>query len=400
MTPLCEKFDPKFDPAGDDWEALPNHFKPSRYMPIKQLMSWQGQKKRWRKFHKGKWYFVSCKQLGTPPNQQASRTAANSWWLSTLHRLEVQPAPLPSVTTWATVFESWKNLQTITPKSPARIYANIRMAQFFIEFIGLDTPVQKLDEKGWLAFSAHIHSSRGSKGVNHLARIQKTARWLVRFAWETRFLMELPRNLNQRHLFLKTEKSDITVFRIRDILAFFNQATGQAKLHLLLMLNCGFTAVDISSLKEKEIDWDARTIIRKRSKTKSHDRVPTITYPLWPSTYDLLQKHRSGESTVLLTKAGREWVLKSYKEGRYHHSDSVASNFRRIGEGAGVKIYPRGLRATGASNLARHPIFKFYCEHYLGHTPKTVANSHYVQPNQEEFKEAIFWLGERLCIFE
>lgn len=380
-------------------------------MPLKQLMTWQRDKKRWRKFHEGKWYFVSCCQLGTEGTRQASRKAANEWWLKTLYLLKENPKSLPDQTSqpttapgtdWLTVFDSWKKQQSINPKSPARIFSNIKMARFFIDFVGAKNSVARLNEKTWLDFSAHIHSLRAEKriGANYLTRIQKTACWLVRFAWETRFLPDLPRNLNQRHLFLQTEKTEITVFRIRDILAFFHQATGQTRLHLLLMLNCGFSAVDVSNLQEKEINWEDRTISRKRSKTKSHEGVPTITYPLWPSTYDLLQKHRSGESTVLLTKAGKEWVSRSYENGKYHHSDSIASNFRRICAAAGVKIYPRGLRATAATNLARHPMFKFYCEHYLGHSPRTIANAHYVKPSIEEFRDAIFWLGGRFGVLE
>jgi len=364
------------------------------------MMSWQPDKKRWRKFYQGKWYFVSCTQLGTAPNRQASRTAANSWWLTTLYHLQQKPETHQPATTWATVFEAWKKLQTIAPKSPARIHSNIKMAEFFVTFMGMETPVQNLTEKVWLEFSAHIHSSKGTKGVNHLARIQKTARWLVRFAWETRFLTDLPRNLNQRHLFIQSEKTDITVFRIRDILVFFNQATGQTKLHFLLMLNCGFTAADISDLKEKEVNWDSKTITRKRSKTKTHDRVPTVTYPLWPSTFDLLRNYQSGGQLVLLTKAGKPWVSKSYSHGKYHHSDSVASNFRRINKTAGVNIYPRGLRASAATGLAHHPTYKFYCEHFLGHSPRTITNAHYVKPSLEEFAEAITWLGERFGLLE
>jgi integrase len=370
---------------------------PVTYMSLYSLMSWQADKKRWRKFHEGKWYFVSCATLGTPKTRQGSRTGANKWWLEKLASL--RESKINPNFTWSNVFQAWESQHETSLKSPARIHANIRMTKFFSDFVGHQTRVNSFDEQVWLAFSNHLRTLL-AKGLapNYLTRVQKTAAWLVRFAWENRFLPELPRNLTQRHLFLPTEKKDIVVFKIRDILKFFYKATGQTRLHLLLMLNCGFSAVDISNLRESEIHWDEKVLIHKRIKTKHHDHVPTITYPLWPSTFALLNLYKSGSSKLLLTKTGNPWVTTSYSNGKYTHTDAVASNFRRIALSSGAKIYPRGLRATAASNLAQHPNFKFYCEHYLGHSPKTVANTHYVKPCQEEFKEAIFWLGERFCL--
>lgn len=44
------------------------------------LMTWVSDRKGWLKWHKGKMYSVSCRQLGTEPTKEASWLAANQWW--------------------------------------------------------------------------------------------------------------------------------------------------------------------------------------------------------------------------------------------------------------------------------------------------------------------------------
>ena len=53
------------------------------------------------------------------------------------------------------------------------------------------------------------------------------------------------------------------------------------------------------------------------------------------------------------------------------------------------------LRETSASLLADHRQYKFYVQYFLGHSPKTVADKHYVVPSDEEFFEALGWLRKQ-----
>ena len=57
-------------------------------MPRKYCMSWQEDKKRWRKMYKGQWYFISAKELNRPGTAADSWDAANQWW-----RVKVQGLP-------------------------------------------------------------------------------------------------------------------------------------------------------------------------------------------------------------------------------------------------------------------------------------------------------------------
>ncbi len=49
-------------------------------MAKRYQMTWKPETCRWRKMHRGKWYSVSCKQLGVPETKEASWRAANAWW--------------------------------------------------------------------------------------------------------------------------------------------------------------------------------------------------------------------------------------------------------------------------------------------------------------------------------
>ena len=43
-------------------------------------MTWVAGSRRWRKLYKGKWYAVSCRQLGCEETKEASWKLANDWW--------------------------------------------------------------------------------------------------------------------------------------------------------------------------------------------------------------------------------------------------------------------------------------------------------------------------------
>ncbi len=54
------------------------------------------------------------------------------------------------------------------------------------------------------------------------------------------------------------------------------------------------------------------------------------------------------------------------------------------------------LRKTAASRLGQHREHSRYAQHFLGHAPRTIAEKHYVRPYEEQFDNAIRWLGEQL----
>ena len=45
-----------------------------------QAMGWRKKEKRWVKKYRGRFYYVSAKELGHEPTKEASRQVANEWW--------------------------------------------------------------------------------------------------------------------------------------------------------------------------------------------------------------------------------------------------------------------------------------------------------------------------------
>jgi integrase len=472
-------------------------------MPKKFVMNWQADKARWRKMHKGKWYFVTPKELGCHATKDASWKAANEWWTRKLasvtapaldpanqqlrrvlesrdsvretmeyldtqmqkgeaakkilqlltaadeHHLPDDTDQLPDasqaaarllqgepinarliqlilghggyvpvsyeqtteklkgladeVTTEPPVdpdrslqhhYEQWCQIQLNGDKSAARKKMNVHMLGYFSQFMG-NVEVDEINEARWAAFYTWLQGKELDYGYK--GRILRTAKNFVQFLYEMR-LIELPRNLNSRLLVFKSKKKEVKPLADDVLRQFYKAASGQTKLHTMLMLNCGMTSQDISDLQDNEVDWEEGTITRKRSKTQDHDDVPKVTYKLWSECFRLLKEHRSGKPNVLLTKTGNLWIQEKIEGDDYQHSDSIASNFKELCRKTKVKVTPKQLRTTAASKLGEHEKFKFYAQYFLGHSPKTIADKHYVRPAEKEFFKALKWLEAQFAL--
>jgi hypothetical protein len=60
--------------------------------------------------------------------------------------------------------------------------------------------------------------------------------------------------------------------------------------------------------------------------------------------------------------------------------------------GGNMRLSMKHLRKTSASLLGMHPHFKFFANHFLADSPRSIADKHYVTPNDAEFFEALDWL--------
>jgi hypothetical protein len=142
------------------------------------------------------------------------------------------------------------------------------------------------------------------------------------------------------------------------------------------------------------VNWVTGRTARKRSKTADHANVPTVEYPLWPRTFELLREYRSGRERVLQTEKGNPWVRTELKDGRLVKADNIAAVYawQKTARFKGFAKPLKLVRKTAASLLDSHPEYGRYAELFLGHAPKTVAGRHYVRPSQERFDEAVMWL--------
>ena len=253
-------------------------------------------------------------------------------------------------------------------------------------------------ESYWEHLSKSHHSIDSKK--RHLRVAKQFLLWL-----SEKGVIPLPTNLASRRYRFKGEPKPIATMTAEQVRILFENATGQLKLHLLLMLNCGFTQVDITDLRQAEVDWTGGRITRRRSKATSggYSKAPMVTWHLWPRTFELLQQHRQpGGEIVLLTQEGTPWTTRRAKgDYGFTKTDNITSAFRRLLDRL-AKSHPgrqfgslSELRATASTMLDNHETYGRYAQHFLGHSPRSVAQSNYVSPSQSQFDKALIWLGEQ-----
>lgn len=282
--------------------------------------------------------------------------------------------------------------------SLSRANMNVICLHHFRDWIGTDTSVEMITETKWLEFHGWLSAKLdgGAWGLAHCDRIFSVTKRFVRFLWELR-LIDLPRNLDNRNLSFNQPAKKIEVFTLEEVRKLYAIVSGQSKLHMLLMLNCGFIGQDINDLRQDEVDWVKGLIKRKRSKTEDRDSVPEVKYKLWACTFDLLKKHRSNDTEIVLfTVKGNRWITERQQGQKYSRSDCIGRNLDYWLGRAEIARSPKQLRATAASKLGENSQYKFYAQYFLGQAPQTVADRHYVKPNDEEFFAALMWLEREL----
>ena len=218
---------------------------------------------------------------------------------------------------------------------------------------------------------------------------------------------DLPRNIDRSEVKITVETEEVKVWPIaavQAVMGFIPKQSERLKLYMLLMLNCGMTQKDISDLEPDQVDWQAHTITRKRSKTQDCKNVPTVTYPLWiaPLPCWEIVRQQDGER-VLTNRRGSPLKVVTLME-KVVNVDIIGTmygKFRKRCQEAGVLTESPTLkmfRKTSHSLIGNAPndTWATYKVYFLGHAPMTVADKHYFRLDQAEFAKAIQWLGETL----
>lgn len=263
----------------------------------------------------------------------------------------------------------------------------------FRDWIGAETDIQRVNADTWENYWKHVYQSQVS--LEYRKKRFRHARNFIEWA-ASKGILPAPPNLQHRLYRFGNAAQAIATMTVEEVQGLVAQSSGQLRLHLLLMLNCGMTQIDISELRPSEVDWELGRVIRKRSKTGDLETVPTVNYKLWPSTFALLKQygHVEGER-VLLTERGRPWVSDEIVEGKRRKRDGIHSNYRRLQIKSGIDKPIKRLRKTSASLLDHHREFGRYAPYFLGHTPRSVSARHYVTPSTDLFDAAVSWLGEQ-----
>ena len=110
----------------------------------------------------------------------------------------------------------------------------------------------------------------------------------------------------------------------------------------------------IADLHPSAVDWNSGTLTRKRGKTKRFDTVPTVTYKLWPETFDLLKKHRSHSEDRILINTNGAPLYQEYMDEISHKlkkNDNIKNAFERVRREVKINKSFGKLRKTSATAI-------------------------------------------------
>lgn len=314
--------------------------------------------------------------------------------------------------------------------------ANIRSyLKAFRLCVGEKTPVEKIGEAVTLAdFYDHLMEAVEADRIedNTAADKMQAAKQFIRWAWSLD-LCQLPRNIDSKEMVIYRTPGQINPMPLPVLREVVRAATGRLRLLLLLMANCGFVQIDCAELLHKEVNWRAGTITRKRSKRAvGRDKeVPVVTYYLWPSTLELLREQASQDNELVLPNDNGIAAVRSEigKDGKVSRTDNFRTAYDRLWDRmrkaqeqkiadltaqqvedqvlAGVleivegkpqlrKWAAKTIRKASSTAIGNHREFGRFAQYFLGQSPKTVADTHYIRPSEGEFRATLQWLGEHL----
>lgn len=280
----------------------------------------------------------------------------------------------------------------------------IRMKlEHFCDHLGDDIEVGSItsamlgEYKASLAAKVSAEEWKPKYANDHTQAVGQFFNWL----FESELIEEKPRLLQGKSFRFEVPNEEPDPATIEECHQILLSANSRVRLYALLMLNCGFTQIDISDLRQSEVDWKQGIITRKRSKTrkgKNSGKIPKISYQLWPETLELLKAHRSSDAErVLVSEAGTPLVQKVLiGRAKTSNTDLIRNTWLRLQKSTKLNVCPKKLRKTAANELNKNPAFKVYQYDILGNVPDGVAAKHYVQFDQAGFAKALEWLRTRV----
>lgn len=218
-------------------------------------------------------------------------------------------------------------------------------------------------------------------------------RRMVKYLYSVR-LIELPRNLGDVKLSFKVSVKKIRRYSAEEVRAELKGLSDRLRLYSLLALNCGMLGVDMATIAWSELDMKEWRITRKRTKTGDHENVPEVSYKLWPCTVKLLKKYLSKHDTYVLTSMTNTLLWEAWidDQGNPKKKDLISVQWRRKEH----KIALKDFRSIGSTVIGDHKDYGRYASHYLGQSPMTIADRHYVAPSPALFDEILLYVGKEL----
>ncbi len=302
---------------------------------------------------------------------------------------------------WLATLKKQVAVSAITASRYDRIMATI---SHFVAFVGETADVSIINADTLEGFYNHClemiakrrqdEDQKAGWSGSHSVQVFAVAKQFISWLAE-RETIPLPSNFRRKWRFGSTTKK-IKTWDVKEIKKVVRAAKGKLKLCLLLMLNCAYQQKDVSDLRDDEVDWSKGRIRRKRSKTQNHEDVLEVDYKLWPETFALLQKYRSGKERVLLTQSGKPYTQRRLVGDKVRAVDSFGWMLRKLCKRCRVNKKLKGLRKTVATLLESHTTYGRCTSLFLGHSPKSMKDKQYAAPPQKLFDQAVTWLGQKL----
>lgn len=307
-----------------------------------------------------------------------------------LHK-DLQGEPLPDeclISFWKKRFLEVKRAEK--KRSPGGLANLKRDLNSFAQFVGDSASIHKIDEKLWESWFIDDRCKKGDS----LSRSKAFVKYIYGCK-ETGF--ELPRNIDLLKRTKSKGKNKHSQFSLDEIRFILNNTKGDMRVFVWLMVNCGFTQIDIATLTP-EMLHDGY-ITRSRHKEKDGEDLPVVSWRLWDETKSLIEQFRSDKNGLLFTREdGSTWYLSETRtkpdgEERQSKDDRISDLWN---EGFRQTYAPRltlkFLRKAGSHYLPTTNLGSK--DHFLGHMPKTVGSSHYYTPHQDEFDSDVLRLRD------
>lgn len=265
---------------------------------------------------------------------------------------------------------------------------------------GEEFDVTKIDGQSLIDFRHHcltlIKKNRvvASTSRDIFAAFKQLIKWMHSTA-ET--IGHLPRNFDDKSLAIHVPDTVPDILTIDQISELVEDSSPRTELYILLGLNCGYRQTDIACIAPGEVDWSAGKITRKRTKTAKSKRTPTVTYKLWPRTFELLKKQgtRNGER-VLLSVNGTPLVnVELRNDGKTRKTDAIKSAMQRLTKKKDFAATMDILRNTSATMLRSSSVYTTLVDLFLGHSPRSMADKHYAAAPIGLLEEATDWLASQ-----
>ncbi len=262
----------------------------------------------------------------------------------------------------------------------------------------------------WLGdYRSHLLARvKGGRSAGDAKETMNAARGLVRWLWEREEIDNLPRNLRKAKIVAPTNVPETYP---PDLLRPMIDATpNRIRCHLLVMANTSSTAADLSELELGQIDLEAGTLTRKRTKHDSRPNAPTVTYVLWDDTLEALEIELENrpepqpgcEKLALLTSEGGRLLYFTPRTGKADsRTDNVGNVIKkwagrkatREAVGRDVPTNLQRWRKTGATLLRAEKDFADLAELWQANAPVGVTDRHYAAAPLARLTDATAHLG-------